>query len=125
LFLVDTSVWIDHLRGEAAWLPDRLAADEVLAHAFVLGELALGSLHDREAFIAAYSELPSAVVAEDHEVMSLISNTGLAGSGIGWVDAHLLAATLLTNGARLVTRDRRLRQVAGRAPFLGYVIEPS
>jgi hypothetical protein len=86
----------------------------VLGHPFVLGELALGQLRQRATVLQALAELPQATIATEAEVLALIDQAGLAGSGLGYVDAHLLAATRLTQGARLWTRDRRLAAVAGR-----------
>ena len=57
---------------------------------------------------------PQAVVADDDEIRHLIEVHALYGTGIGYVDAQLLAATLLTRDARLWTRDQRLAQVAAR-----------
>jgi predicted nucleic acid-binding protein len=86
----------------------------VLCHPFVLGEIALGRLRDPDAVLGALADLPQAVAATDAEVLGFIGRHGLAGSGIGYLDAHLLAATLLTPGARLWTRDRRLAAEAER-----------
>jgi predicted nucleic acid-binding protein len=86
----------------------------VLGHPFVLGELALGRLRDPEAVLGALADLPRAAVATDDEVLGFIGRHGLAGSGIGYLDAHLLAATALTPDARLWTRDRRLAASAAR-----------
>jgi predicted nucleic acid-binding protein len=86
----------------------------VLVHPFVSGELALGRLRNPDAVLGALADLPQAIVATDAEVMVLISHEGLAGSGIGYLDAHLLAAARLTPDARLWTRDRRLAAVADR-----------
>jgi predicted nucleic acid-binding protein len=116
VILVDTSVWIDFLRGApvAASLASLLADGEVLAHPWVVGELALGHLGPRRgAILADLERLPRAPVATDAETRRLVEERGLAGSGIGWVDAGLLASALLA-GARLRTSDRRLR-TAGRA----------
>jgi predicted nucleic acid-binding protein len=86
----------------------------VLGHPFVAGEIALGRPGNPEAVLGALDELPQAVVAGDAEVRLFISRHRLAGSGIGYVDAHLLAATALTQDARLWTRDRRLAEEAAR-----------
>jgi predicted nucleic acid-binding protein len=77
----------------------------VLGHAFVRSELACGNLRRRDEILALLADLPQAVVASDGEVIALIERHRLMGRGIGYVDAHLLAATLLTPGARLWTRD--------------------
>jgi hypothetical protein len=107
LVLVDTSVWVDHLRRGDPALAALLEAARVLCHPAIIGEIALGTLRD-PGLIDLLSELPGASVATDTEVLALVRGHGLAGTGIGWVDAQLLAATLLTPGARLWTRDRRL-----------------
>jgi predicted nucleic acid-binding protein len=85
-----------------------------MAHPFVIGELALGALRQREVFLQRVRELPSALVASHDEVLTLILGNGLSGSGIGYVDAHLLASVRLTPDARLWTRDQRLLTVAER-----------
>jgi len=114
MILVDTSIWIDHLRGRDAALAGLLDAGEVLSHPFVIGELALGNLRQREAVVADLQELPRAFVASDDEVVHFIHREGLFGIGIGYLDAHLLAATRLTQGASLWTRDKHLLAAAER-----------
>jgi len=114
VILVDTSVWIDHLRKGDALLAQRLNAGRVLSHPFVIGELALGSLHQRDKVLAALRDLPRASVAMDDEVSLFIDQGRLAGLGLGYVDVHLLAAVRLTAGASLWTRDKRLAAVAGQ-----------
>jgi len=86
----------------------------VLAHPFVIGELALGNLRQRELILAALQDLPQSVVASDPEVLRFINQQALHGLGIGYVDAHLLASARLTPGGALWTRDKRLRAVADR-----------
>lgn len=112
MIIVDTSVWIDHLKSGDAVLADLLGTGRVLAHSFVTGELALGSLQQRKTVLESLRDLPQAIVASDDEVMMLIEREQLYGLGIGFVDAHLLAAARLSAGALLWTRDRRLRQAA-------------
>lgn len=114
MILVDTSIWIDHLRTGDRALVALLHDGKVLAHPWVIGELALGRLARRDEVRRLLEHLPQATVATDVEVRTLTDHRQLSGSGIGYVDAHLLAATLLTPGARLWTRDRRLAAVAGR-----------
>lgn len=114
MILVDTSVWIDHLRRGDAGLAETLAEGRVLAHPFVIGEIALGQLRNRAAVLDALGNLPAASVASMEEVLVFIENATLSGLGIGYVDAHLLASTRLMPGAVLWTRDRRLREVAER-----------
>jgi predicted nucleic acid-binding protein len=84
----------------------------VLAHPFVIGELALGNLSQREPVLSALSDLPRAVVATDAEVLHFIDRHTLFGRGAGYIDVHLLAAVRLTSGAQLWTRDKRLHGLA-------------
>lgn len=112
MILVDTSVWVDHLRAHNLVLAELLGACAVLAHPFVIGELALGNLRGRETVLAALADLPRADVASDTEILTFIDRHALFGRGIGYVDAHLLAATRLTANARLWTKDRRLSNAA-------------
>ena len=112
VMLVDSSVWIDHLREGDAYLARLLESGLVLCHAFVPGRLACDWVRRRSEILALLADLPQAVVASDAEVLGLIERRGLMGRGIGYVDAHLLAATLLTPEAALWTRDRRLAEIA-------------
>lgn len=108
MILVDTSIWIDHLRASDERLVRLLGEGQVLAHPFVIGELALGNLRNRDAVLGALQDLPQAGVATESEVLGFIGAKGLFGLGIGYIDAHLLAAVLLTPGSMLWTRDKRL-----------------
>ncbi|MGH7103651.1 MAG: type II toxin-antitoxin system VapC family toxin [Acetobacteraceae bacterium] len=112
MILVDTSVWVDHLRFHDDTLARLLDAGAVLAHPFVIGELALGHLGERELILTALSGLPQANVATDAEVRTFIESQALFSRGIGYVDVHLLAAVRLTADAELWTNDRRLHGVA-------------
>ena len=112
MILVDTSIWVDHLRAGNATLAELLEAGRVLTHPFVIGELALGALRQRVAVMTALSDLPSAIVATEAEVLAFIDRHALFGRGIGYVDAHLLAAARLTAGTVLWTNDRKLHGVA-------------
>ena len=114
MVLVDTSVWVDHLRKGDAGLEDLLTKESVLTHPFVIGELALGNIPKRDVFLSAIGDLPKATMAEDDEVLRFISDRALFGVGVGYVDVHLLAAAKLTAGASLWTRDVRLLRVAQR-----------
>lgn len=114
MILVDTSVWVEHFRGDrrAARLADLLEDGEVLLHPWVLGELALGGLGPGStAVIADLRRLPAAPEVPHEEVLSLILDRRLAGRGIGWVDAHLVASALVA-GCDLWTTDMRLDSVA-------------
>jgi len=114
VILVGSSVWVDHLRSGDATLARMLDNGRVIAHPFVVGELALGSLGQRELILTAMQDLPQAVVASDTEVLRFINQQALYGLGIGYVDAHLLASVRLTAGGSLWTRDKRLQAVADR-----------
>jgi predicted nucleic acid-binding protein len=112
VILVDTSVWIDHLRRHNRALAKLLHAGMVLTHPFVIGELALGNLRQRKVVLNALADLPRANVATEPEVLHFIDQSTLFGRGVGYVDAHLLAAVRLTPGAELWTNDKRLQSVA-------------
>lgn len=112
MILVDTSVWVEHLRNADALLADLLVRGDVVGHPFVVGEIACGSLKNRAATLELLQDLPMAAVAEIEEVLGYIDRHKLHGKGIGYVDVHLLVATALIGGARLWTRDRRLHAVA-------------
>jgi predicted nucleic acid-binding protein len=114
VILVDTSVWVDHLRVGDEILSGLLDAGKVLSHPFVIGELALGCLRQRNLVLATLQDLPQTEVATPREVLHFVEQQGLFGLGIGYVDVHLLAAGRLTAGASLWTRDRRLQDVAER-----------
>ena len=112
MILVDISVWVDHLRVSDKVLIGLLDGGMVLAHPFVMGELALGNLSQRETVLSALSDLPRAVVATDAEVLHFVDRHKLFGRGVGYIDIHLLVAVRLTAGAELWTRDKRLHGVA-------------
>jgi len=108
MILVDTSVWIDHLRNNEPVLAELLLQNQVLCHSFVRGELALGNLQQRNKILTALDDLPQAPLVFTEEVNIFIENHQLFGLGIGYVDAHLLASTRLLGNARVWTRDKRL-----------------
>jgi len=112
VILVDTSVWIDHLRGRVPVLMAALDAGAVLAHPFVVGELACGNLKRRGEVLSLMRDLPRAPVAAEDEAMEFIERRRLMGRGIGYIDVHLLASVALAGTATLWTRDRRLATVA-------------
>ena len=112
MILVDTSVWVDHLRRRDAALAGALEAGEVLTHPFVIGELACGHLQRRGELLGLLAALPAAPVATQAEALAYIERHALGGRGIGFLDVHLLAATSLAGDAKLWTRDKRLAAVA-------------
>lgn len=120
MILVDTSVWIDHLRSGEPSLAAILQSGQVMMHPFVLGELACGNLANRSEVLKLLGDLPAAPTATDTEVLGFIENRALMGRGIGYIDVHLLAATALAGDAQIWTRDRRL---AAAAADLGLSID--
>jgi len=114
VILVDTSIWIDHLRSGDPHLVGLLEGGAVLGHPWITGELALGNLVRRDEILGLMDGLPQAVVAHDEEVLRLIEQERLYGAGIGYIDAQLLAAVRLTSDTALWTNDRRLLAVAVR-----------
>ncbi len=113
MILVDTSVWINHLRGGDGRLTELLQSNRVLTHPFVIGELACGNLNNRAAILALLGRLAPATAATDPEVLAFFDRHALMGQGIGYIDAHLLASTQLSAPAKLWTRDKRLARIAG------------
>lgn len=120
MILVDTSVWIDHLRSGDSHLAGLLDRDVALIHDFVIGEIACGNLRNRQEVLSLLSWLPKCEPATQEEVLFFIEQHRLMGRGIGYIDACLLAAASL-NSAQLWTRDKRLSAVAGE---LGGVYSP-
>jgi predicted nucleic acid-binding protein len=112
VILLDTSVWIDHLRRGDARVAATLQSGLALVHPFVIGELACGNLRSRARLLDLLATLPAARVAQEQEVLHFIERHKLMGQGIGYVDAHLLAAVALTESASLWTRHKRLDAVA-------------
>ena len=111
MILVDTSVWIDHLRKGAPMLAAALEEGRVLMHPFVLGELACGNLRNRDEVLRLLGDLPVAPTVTDAEARAFIERRALMGRGIGYIDVHLVASTVMAGPARLWTWDRRLAVV--------------
>ena len=113
MVLVDTSVWIDHLRSGNAKLAALLNEGDVAIHLFIIGELACGNLKNRKEIISLLHALPHITKAADDEVLFFIEKHKLMGLGIGLIDLHLLASCKLGK-SKLLTKDKRLRDAAGR-----------
>jgi predicted nucleic acid-binding protein len=109
--LVDTSVWIDHFRSANARLHERLAADQVWTHPYVVGELACGNLSPRRATLAQLAKLRHASVIHHADVLHFIAEHRLHGIGLGWVDVNLLASAYVAR-LPLWALDRRLAAAA-------------
>ena len=120
MVLVDTSVWIDHLRSSNAHLVSLLKANSVGVHPFIVGEIACGNLARRATVLSLLKALPPVRPADDDEVLFFLERHRLAGKGIGYVDVHLLAAARVAS-LRIWTADRRL---AGIASGLGLAYSP-
>jgi predicted nucleic acid-binding protein len=114
MILIDTSVWIDHLHATEHRLVELLDRGQVAQHPMVIGELALGTIRDRERMLGLLADLPGMPVASHIEVMVFIGANELHGQGLSLVDAHLLASVMLSPGSRLWTRDKRLSAAARR-----------
>ncbi len=112
MILVDTSVWIDHFKVADPMFAQFSPEEQLLIHPFVLGEIALGSFAQRPRLLKWLGKLTPAIQASHREVLNLVETQRLFGIGIGYIDAHLLASVQLTPGARLWTRDKRLKAAA-------------
>ena len=111
MVLVDTSVWVEHLRSGTIGLEALLADGDVVCHPFILGELSCGNLKNRKEIIALLHDLPMASRADDEEVIHFIEEHKLMGKGLGYIDIHLLMSALLS-GVPLWTVDKRLHEVS-------------
>jgi hypothetical protein len=112
MILADTSIWVDHFRRRDAELQRQLLQNDIATHPFIVTELALGSLPDRHKTLADLALLPQVKLAHIDEVRSMIESRKLFRKGLGFVDAHLIAATLIAPGTLLWSRDKRLRSIA-------------
>ena len=112
MILADTSVWIDHFRITNLQVGKAIADRRLLMHPFVIGELALGSLQQRQRTISQLLDFRTLPVAATENILDLIERATLFGRGLGYVDAHLLASCMLAGNCKLLTRDRRLHDAA-------------
>lgn len=111
MVLVDTSVWVSHLRDGNDELANLLNDGRVLCHPLIVGELACGNLKDRAIILSFLQLLPMSIEAEHDEVLSFIEDNRLMGKGMGYVDVHLIASAVLT-GVPIWTLDKKLAQTA-------------
>lgn len=118
MILVDSSVWVDHLRAADWRLTQALNASAVCIHPFVLGELSCGHIRKRAEVLGLLRQLPKVPVADEAEALEFIERRKLMGRGIGYVGVHLLASTALSTRTRLWTRDRRLAAAAAELDLL-------
>jgi len=107
MILVDTSVWVRFLREGDPLLSDLLKEGEVLTHPFIIGELRLGNISKRQHFLRLIEDLPQAIQATEDEVTYLIEENKLYGKGIGYIDTHILASSIMS-ASPLWTLDNRL-----------------
>jgi len=111
MVLVDTSVWVSHLREMRTDLAGLLNDGEVACHPFIVGELACGNLKNRRIILSLLEALPIVSAAEHDEVLAFIENHGLMGKGLGYIDVHLLASAALSR-LPIWTLDKKLAEVA-------------
>ena len=114
MILADTSVWVEFLRHGERRLERLLARGGVLIHPMVIGELVLGGLPRNGQVRSLLERLPRAVESTHAELVRFVYDNDVVGTGVGYVDAHLLAAAALTSGAGLWTKDAKLATLAGR-----------
>lgn len=111
MVLVDTSVWIDHLRNSNSTLIKLLSEGRVCSHTFIKGELACGNFKSRDKFFKLMDNLKFIDPVTESEALFFLNEQKLFGKGLGWVDIHLLASSKLNN-TKLFTLDKKLKQVA-------------
>jgi predicted nucleic acid-binding protein len=118
MVLVDTSVWVAHLRHGAIGLEGLLNEGRVVCHPFIVGELACGNLQNRSEILVHLQALPQTILAEHEEVMQFIEYYSLMGKGLGFIDLHLLASAVLTK-VPLWTLDKKLNKVVVKLELAG------
>ena len=112
MILADTSIWVDYFRKQNNYFVERLDDDLVVMHPLVYGELVCGGLPKRRDILSQINSLPLLPVVANPEVVAFIKKHNLAGKGIGYIDAHLLAAVAQADSIRLYTHDTHLHQAA-------------
>ena len=111
MILADTSVWVEHLRHGNTPLKTLLQDGDIVCHPMIIGELACGDLHPRQEILGLLAALPVVMVAEHAEVLKFIEQKHLAGKGLGYIDAHLLASAVLSD-IPIWTEDASLKKAA-------------
>ena len=111
MILVDTNIWVNHLRRADSTLNELLNAGKVACHPFIIGEMACGNLRNRFELIALFKALPSVSVVDPDEVLEFVEARKLMGKGLGYIDMHLLASTIVS-GHLLWSNDKRLARAA-------------
>ena len=111
MVLVDTSIWIDHFQKSDSNLKKLLLAAEVVNHPYVIGELACGNLSNRLEILSLLESLPKTIIARQEEILEFINKNKLYGLGVGYIDIHLIASTLL-DGLKIWSKDKSLISVA-------------
>jgi predicted nucleic acid-binding protein len=118
VILIDTSVWADHLRRPEPGVTDLGRAGDIIMHPFIIGELVAGNLPNWDQTLSALRLLPRAQVLDEGGYYAFVRQHGLMGSGLSFVDIHLLASVMQTTGAKIWTRDKRLAAQANKNSLL-------
>lgn len=121
MIVVDANIWIDHLRVANLALAGLIQRRRILIHPYTIGEIGLGSLARRSEVLEQLAMLPAAPIADHDEVLAFVERHALFGTGIGYVDSHLLASAKLVKAGKVWTRDKRLHVLAER---LGLAASP-
>ena len=118
MVLVDTAVWVDHLHTNDEHLSMLLENEQIVIHPMIIGELAMGNLANRQQTLEDFAKLPEISVATHQEVLFFVEHHRLMGTGISYIDAHLLTASVLHGETQLWTRDRRMMTVADQLEIM-------
>jgi len=120
MVLVDTSVWVRHLREGDPDLEQLLNNGQVMCHPYIVSELACGNIKNRSEVLSLMHLLPVAALAQHEEILQFIELNHLIGKGLGYIDVHLSASALLT-GVPLWSYDKRLNRAN---EMLGITYDP-
>lgn len=111
MVLVDTSLWVAHLRNGNIGLETLLKEGKVVCHPFIVGELACGNLKNRVEILSLLQTLPMAIQGDHEEVMRFIEDHTLMGKGLGYIDIHLIVSAKVTD-IPLWTADKKLNEIS-------------